>query len=187
MTPTPIDSDAALHWVSTVGGLLLSWPTVGLLTISLFFKPLSRLAYELTEGGRVISLRLGQFQVHRKLDQLTVQGHELREEIKHQEERLGEQQEIINKLVVYSMSASIYRHLWHIARSPEYLYRNEPWFQRQMYFLSDNGFVQPTVSPFLIFDQTLEGKNLAAVSKPTPIGEFLVRLRGEPPELVVPT
>jgi hypothetical protein len=173
MMPPPIQSDAALHWVSTVGGLLLSWPTVGLLAISLFFKPLSRFAYELTKGGSITSLSLGQFQVHRKLDELT--------------EKLDEQQEIINKLVVYSMSASIYRHLWHIAHSPEYLYRNEPWFQRQMYFLSDNGFIQPTMSPFLSFDHTLEGRNLAAVSKPTPIGEFLVRLRGEPPELKLPT
>jgi hypothetical protein len=171
MTPTLIHSDDALHWVSTVGGLLLSWPTVGLLAILLFFKPLNRLAKELTKGGGDISLRLGQFELHRKLHELTV--------------RLDEQQELINKLVVYSMSASIYRHLWHIAHSPEYLYHNEPWFQRQMYFLSDNGFLQPMESRFLIFDHNLEGRNLAEVTKLTPIGEFLVRLRGEPPELKV--
>jgi hypothetical protein len=182
---TPIPSDTALHWVSTVGGLVLSWPTVGLLACLLFFKPLRRLAYELTKATGEFSFRVGQFEIRRKLDELTAQGHELRKDIDEQEQKLEQQQELINKLVVYSMSASIYRHLWHIARSPEYLYRNEPWFQRQMYFLSDNGFIQPRASPFLVFDQALESKNLAEVSKLTPIGEFLLELRGEPPELQV--
>jgi hypothetical protein len=179
---TPIPSDTALHWVSSVGGLVLSWPTVGLLACLLFFKPLRRLAYELTKG-REIFVRLGPFEINRKLDELTAQGHELRKEIDEQQQKLEQQQELINKLVVYSMSASIYRHLWHIARSPEYLYHNEPWFQRQMYFLSDNGFIQPRASTFLVFDQALEGRNLGEVSKLTPIGEFLLELRGEPPEL----
>jgi hypothetical protein len=95
---TPIPSDTALHWVSTVGGLVLSWPMVGLLACLLFFKPLRRLADELTKGSREISLRLGQFEIHRKLDELTVQGHELRKEIDEQEQKLEQQQELINKL-----------------------------------------------------------------------------------------
>jgi hypothetical protein len=182
MMPTLVQTETALHWVSTVGSLLLSWPMVGLLAVVLFFKPLRRLADELTKGDQ-FSIRWGQFEIRRKLDALTAQGQELRTEFKEQEAQLEAQQEIINKLVIYSMSASIYHHLWYIAQSREYLYHNEPPFQRQMYFLSDNGFIQPTQASFLIFDQGLEGKNLTEVAKLTPIGDFLVQLRGEPPEL----
>ena len=97
---------------------------------------------------------------------------------KQQEGRLDEQE-----LVIYSMSASIYLHLWHIHRGGEYLYRDQEWFRRQMFYLSDNGYIQPVAEPFLIFDRSMDGKNLAEVAKLTPVGKLLVELRGQPPEL----
>jgi hypothetical protein len=105
------------------------------------------------------------------------------ERISSQETMLQKQQEIINQLVIYSMSASIYYHLWFISETEEYRYRDEDWFQREMYFLRDNGYIQPIGRGFLTFDRELHDKNLVEVSKLTPVGEFYVQMRGTPPEV----
>lgn len=111
------------------------------------------------------------------------QVQELRKEVVKQEAKLEQQEDTIKQLVIFSLSSACYYHLWHIQNTPEYLYHDEDWFRRQMHFLSDNGYIQPSTEPFLIFDQKLDGKNLVEVAKLTPVGEFLLRLRGIPPEV----
>jgi len=172
----PVQPETLLQWFDTIGTLLLSWPLVVLIVILLFYRPIKRMVDQFTRGDRVESIEIGSFKLRRKLN-------ELAGEVKEQEQRIEEQQEIINKLVLYSLSASNYLHLWHIGKSKEYNYRNERWFQRQMDFLNDNGLIQPRSTPFLSFGPDLDGRNLVEVAKLTPIGEFLVQLRGEPPEL----
>ena len=49
--------------------------------------------------------------------------------------KIQSQQEIINQLVKYSMSASIYRPLWHIHHGKEYIYHDNETNRREMYFL----------------------------------------------------
>ena len=58
----------------------------------------------------------------------------------------------INNLVKYGMSASIFHHLCGIALLHEYKYSDEKPFEREMYFLRDNGFIRPKSDAFLDFD-----------------------------------
>ena len=167
-----------LEWIK----IIVSWPTVGLLVVTLFYKPLRALLKQFTSGN-VTTLRIGDMEIHRDIAKLAEQGQELKIEVREHEQKIEQQQEIINQLVMFSMSASIYLHLWQIHNSKEYLYRNQEYFRRQMYYLSDNGYIQPKSSAFLIFDDNLDGKNLIDVAKLTPVGEFLVSLRGVPPEI----
>jgi predicted nucleotide-binding protein len=106
--------------------------------------------------------------------------------IENQEQRfqdqgrqLERQQEIINQLVKYSMSASIFHHLCGIAILKEYKYSNDDATQRELYFLRDNGFIRPKLDAFLVFNDDLRGKNLVEKAEPTPIGWLCVRLRKE--------
>ena len=114
--------------------------------------------------------------------------HKLGTKVEVQDDKLNDQEEIIRQLVVFSMSPMIYEHLRHIhegriARSEgrpyEYRYRNNPPFQREMYYLRDNGFVQPIGEVFLDFNDHIDGKDLIDMAKPTPIGEYYVKLREE--------
>src|SRR5262245_4305559 len=91
---------------------------------------------------------------------------------------LSRQQELINALVKYSMSASIFHHLCGIALLYRYAYIDNDGNRREMYFLRDNGFIRPRPGqPFLDFGPTLDRQNLAAIAEPTPIGWECVRLR----------
>jgi len=114
--------------------------------------------------------------------------HKLGTKVEVQNNKLDDQEEIIRQLVVFSMSPMIYEHLRHIrdgriARSEgrpyEYLYRNNPPFQREMYYLRDNGFIQPVDQGHLDFNEFIDGKDLIDMAKPTPIGEYYVKLREE--------
>jgi hypothetical protein len=101
--------------------------------------------------------------------------HDLkREVVKHED--------LLRELVIYSVSEACYKHLWWIAKSPEYKFWNNDPMARQMYFLSDNGLIQPRFSGFLNFDQEMDQKNLVDLAKLTPAGEFLIQLRGAPTE-----
>ncbi len=99
--------------------------------------------------------------------------------VQTQERRLDEQQEFINNLVKYSLSASIFHHLCGIAILKEYKYSNDDSTRREMYFLRDNGFIKPRSGGFLDFSQGLHGRNLVEVAEPTPIGINCIKLRKE--------
>jgi hypothetical protein len=62
------------------------------------------------------------------------------ETISGQQEKIERQQHIINQLVLFTMSSSIYYHLWFISETIEYHYHNSDWFSREMYYLRDNGY-----------------------------------------------
>jgi hypothetical protein len=102
---------------------------------------------------------------------------ELETEIEKTKDQVKQQQEFINNLVRYGMSASIFRHLCGIALLREYKYRNNPPNQREMYFLRDNGFLKPKSGAFLDFDDKHHDKNLVDLAELTPIGLDCVKLR----------
>lgn len=94
---------------------------------------------------------------------------------------VGEQQELINQMVTYSMSENIYIHLWFIAHTEEYKYSNNDAMRRELYYLRDAGYLMPRGGRgFLDFNQDVNGRNLVEFAEPTPIGWSILRLRGEP-------
>jgi len=91
---------------------------------------------------------------------------------------VARQQDIINALVKYSMSASIFHHLCGIALLRTYTYVDNEANRRELYFLRDSGFIQPRPGiDFLDFGAGVHGRNLVEVAEPTPIGWECVRLR----------
>jgi hypothetical protein len=104
----------------------------------------------------------------------------LEDKVKDNASKIESQQEIINKLVKYSMSASIYKPLWYICKGQQYIYHHNPTNERELYFLRDAGYIEPRSGGFLVFDQKINGRNLSDIAKCTPIGEICVQLRGDP-------
>jgi hypothetical protein len=93
------------------------------------------------------------------------------------EHRVDEQQHLLNQLVHYSMSASIFHHLSGIALLHEYRYTDDASSRRELYFLRDHGFIRPKPPlDFLVFEH-LHGRNLVEVAEPTEIGWLCVTLR----------
>lgn len=101
----------------------------------------------------------------------------LEQKVEKQEVKLEEQQTIINELVKYSMSASIFHHLCGISLLKKYIYNDNESDRREFYFLRDNGFIQPKGREFNDFDQRIDKSNLVEIAEPTPIGKTCVRLR----------
>jgi hypothetical protein len=97
--------------------------------------------------------------------------------VSDQQQQLGAQQEIINQLVKYSMSASVFHHLCGVSLLHRYFYRNNEPTQREFYFLRDSGFIRPTSQGFVDFGAELDGANLPEIVEPTPIGWLCIRLR----------
>lgn len=104
-----------------------------------------------------------------------VEEHERRVSV--QERQLEEQQEIINQLVKYSMSASIFHHLCGVSLLHRYIYHHDEPNRREFYFLRDGGFIRPRSQAFVDFVAELDGGNLAEIVEPTPIGWLCLRLR----------
>jgi len=119
-----------------------------------------------------------------KIGDLELQFREFRTTVKHQYDEIQEQQKKINDMMMYSMSASIYKHLWEIhmgnKTNGEYIYKDEPPFRREMYFLRDNGYVRAKGDYPLDFNEGIKDKNLCDFVQLTPIGHFCVELRGFP-------
>ncbi len=104
----------------------------------------------------------------------------LQQQIKVQEQQISDQQDIINKLVIYSLGNPPYILLWDLQNKPLLEYKNDDTFRRWMNVLLDHGYIQPKEQDWLKFDEELAGKNLVEIAKPTPAGQFLLRLRGTP-------
>lgn len=99
-------------------------------------------------------------------------------EFRELKERVDQQQELINDLVKYSMSASIFHHLCGIALLKRYDYVDNEANRREFYFLRDNGLIKPRSNiGFLDFGPGLNGHNLVEVAEVTPIGRMSVKLR----------
>jgi hypothetical protein len=112
-----------------------------------------------------------------ELKRLTQSVEEQGQRVQAQARQLEQQQEMINQLVKYSMSASIFHHLCGIAVLNEYLYHDDDATRRELYFLRDNGFIKPRAHAFVDFNHALDQANLVEVAEPTPIGWLCVKLR----------
>ncbi len=131
-----------------------------------------------TLGVAVLNYFLGQ-----RVRAQEQRAQQTQEQIKQQGEQLAEQQKLINTLVSYAMSASIFRHLCGITLLRTYNLDFQETNRRELYFLRDHGFIQPRHGGFLnFFDGT---HNVAEMAEPTPIGRFYVSLRKDeiPPEM----
>jgi hypothetical protein len=111
-------------------------------------------------------------------------AQETTEQVDRQAQQLAEQQQAINTLVAYAMSASIFRHLCGIALLKEYNLDFQEANKRELYFLRDHGFIQPRHGGFVDFVSGTH--NVAQMAGPTPIGTAYVRLRKQeiPPEML---
>jgi Predicted nucleotide-binding protein containing TIR-like domain len=100
--------------------------------------------------------------------------------------KLDEQGRVIEDLVRYAMSASIFHHLAGIVLLKEYRYHDSDVNRREFYFLRDAGYLRPKSAGFIDFNTNLEGANIIDRAEPTPIGYLCVRLRkGDIPEEMV--
>jgi hypothetical protein len=101
---------------------------------------------------------------------------EVEEKVVQQQKQLNVQQEIINNLVVYSMSWFIFdllSKLYHRNREGgEYLFRNKGTMHRDFRFLRDHGYLEH----FNIGDLH-DGENLVGRIKLTPVGNYFVEVR----------
>jgi hypothetical protein len=124
-----------------------------------------------TAGGLVLVAALPQ------LSEFTISLKGVTAKLARVEDKVDEQQRLINQLVYYSMSASIFHHLCGIAILHRYNYNNDESSRREMYFLRDHGFIRPKPPlDFLVFEN-LHGRNLVEVAEPTEIGRLCVKLR----------
>jgi effector-associated domain 1 (EAD1)-containing protein len=94
------------------------------------------------------------------------------------EDKVNEQQKLINKLVETSISANAFRHLAGITILHEYKYwQNDEvgeLFRREFYYLKDRGFIGPETQEFF---KEMDGTNLVGRVRPTEIGELYITLR----------
>jgi len=111
--------------------------------------------------------------VHRLASEIESQKQKTNE----QDVRLEQQGRIIEDLVKYAMSASVFHHLAGIALLKEYRYHDSDANRREFYFLRDAGYIKPKFDGFIDFDANLEGVNVVDRAEPTPIGYLAVRLR----------
>jgi hypothetical protein len=107
-----------------------------------------------------------------------------KERIAQQGDQIAKQQQAISMLVQYTMSASIFRHLCGIARLKTYYLDFGETNRRELYFLRDHGYIQPSGGGFLDFP---DGRyNVCDMAVPTPVGVEYVDLRKDeiPPEML---
>jgi hypothetical protein len=106
----------------------------------------------------------------------SVTFREVKEEIGKQKEQLNAQQEIINQLVIYSMSGYLFNllsQLYHRARDGgEYRFTNDESMIRDLRYLRDHGYLE-----HFYIRQLPEGTNLAGQLKLTPVGNYFVEVR----------
>jgi hypothetical protein len=111
------------------------------------------------------------------------QLQEVKEQVSRQDQKIEEQQNIINELVVFSMSQPIFKHLrdFHynqVNGGIEYLFDNTHDFKRDLTYLRDHGFIESKdPGQYLNIDALYQGQNLSDVMKLTPAGEFYVNMR----------
>jgi CAP12/Pycsar effector protein, TIR domain len=103
-----------------------------------------------------------------------------------QQKQVEQQQRMIDELVKYAMSASIFRHLCGLTLLKEYKYFHNDGNRREFYFLRDAGYIKPRFDGFIEFNEGLNGANVADIAEATPIGRLCVKLRQSeiPPQML---
>jgi hypothetical protein len=147
--------------------------TIGLLLVLVALSPwVIPFFRQHVKSGEIFGMKF-------ELLQKRVEGQS--EETKRQWDAISEQQEIVNKLVIYSLCDQAYNILHGLSNMSEYMYHNDDDFRRWMYVLLDGGLIEPkSQGGWLKFDAALDKRNMVEFVKPTPAGEFLISLRGEP-------
>ena len=85
------------------------------------------------------------------------------------ETEVSKQQRIINDLVIFSISSSLFEILCHIYYRREYRYIPNDGSQRALRFLRDHGYVH-----YFRFDELQHSQDLSQALRLTPAGELLV-------------
>ena len=112
--------------------------------------------------------------------------HFVKQEVVRNTFKIEDQQRITNQLVIYSLAELPYRILWKLGHTDhyrEYRFDNLGEMPRWINLLYDNGLIQPRGQNYIVVDSLQNGIELVSLFKPTPAGEFLMTLRGEPEEL----
>jgi hypothetical protein len=152
--------------LATIAGLM-----VGALML---VAVLPRIA-EFSVGPKGLTAKMNALQTQLEHQGATLEHQETK--LLEQGEQLAQQQEIVNSLVKYGISASIFHHLCGIALLKQYVYRDSDTNRREMYFLRDNGLIQPNTDSFLDFNASLSNRNLAEIAELTPVGWCSIKLR----------
>lgn len=177
-----------LSWPRLLSGLFLMILGIGVL--GLLFSPGDKTSafvalMGIMTGALVLMLllpRLAEFTigpqgVTAKINQIKDDLETTKGEVADQRQKVREQEQMMNDLVKYSMSSSIFHHLCGIALLKNYSYSDGESDRREMYFLRDNGFIKPKGHAFLDFNASMHGKNLVEAAEPTPVGWSCVKLR----------
>lgn len=88
------------------------------------------------------------------------------------ETEVNKQQRLINDLVIYSISSSLFGILSHLYHQMEYKYHSNEGSKRALRFLRDNGYLH-----YFRFDKLQDGQNIVGTLYLTPAGELLVQER----------
>ena len=91
-------------------------------------------------------------------------------QVNQQQQVIEQQQRMIDELVKYAMSASIFRHLCGLTLLKDYKYVHNDGNRREFYFLRDAGYIEPRFDGFIEFNEGLNGRNIADIAEATPIG-----------------
>jgi hypothetical protein len=100
-----------------------------------------------------------------------------KEHVEQQDRELQRQQDIINQLVVYTMSDYIFWHLCQIFHKQhdgkgDYIFRKNQDFEHDLRFLMDNGYIK-----YVDVANMADGTDLVKVVELTPVGTFMVQQR----------
>lgn len=98
-------------------------------------------------------------------------------QVEKQQQQVAEQQGMIDDLVKYAMSASIFRHLCGVTLLKDYKYYHDEGNRREFYYLRDAGYIRPRFQGFIEFNEGLHGRNIVDLAEATPIGNLCVKLR----------
>jgi hypothetical protein len=134
-------------------------------------------------GGGSLRMRQINERIQRQDELLNVQGEKVEQhnqKVQSQDKQLHMQQQILNKLVVYSLSWYLFKMLatfYHLERSEagEYLFRDDDRMRQDLRFLRDHGYLE-----HFTIAELRDGENLVGKIRLTPVGNYLVELR-EPP------
>jgi hypothetical protein len=96
--------------------------------------------------------------------------------VDEQQQLFQRQKRMIDELVKYAMSASIFRRLCGITLLKEYRYFHDSRNRREFYYLRA-GYIKPRLDGFIEFNEGLNGKNIVNLAEATPTGRLCVKLR----------
>lgn len=170
---------------------ILEQTNAGLKTISdlvgltvVFFDPPSKTLKARVAVGPACTTVRGAVLDLGVLDQSGKQLALMERDVRDQESRLATQQEVINQLVIFSMSQPTFAKLQHLywckrEKRGEYIYREdyEEDTRREFLFLRDHGFIALADGGYFSPGPHLIGRDIVPLLELTPIGRFYVERR----------